>query len=265
MPQIVIGVMGVSLWDLVLGVGVGLAAGFLNAMASGGSAVALPILMLIGLDPVVANATNRLPVLIGAVAAAEGFQRKKTIPWSLTVKVGVPVTIGAVIGAGLAEAIPGRDFALIVTAAMLVALVLVLSRLKQAIDSAVPRRVHYGPRHVALFLLIGTWVGFITIDGATYMLLALVLGLGLPLVNANAVKIVVAIPMMAVALTVFTIKGSVDWSLGAMMCVGGAAGGHLGARFATSESGRKWIFYLLVAVILAELVHLTLHYVFRTY
>lgn len=256
----------VDVWGLLLGVGAGLACGFLNAAASAGSAVALPMLMVIGLDPLTANATNRVPVLIGAVAATLGFERKHAIPWSLAARIGVPVTIGSLCGAALAEMVPGRDFALIVTGAVLVALLLVLSKLRQAIEAASPHsNVHYRPRDAALFFLIGTWVGFISIDGATYMLLALVLAIGLPLVQANAVKIVVAIPMTVIALTVFTYKGSVDWSLGMVMSVGSVVGGYLGARFATSPSGRKGVFYLLVVILLAELVHLTLHYGFGTY
>lgn len=258
-------VLGVDVWSLLLGIGAGLACGFLNAAASAGSAVALPMLLVIGLDPLTANATNRVPVLIGAVAATIGFQGKKAIPWALAAKVGIPVTIGALAGAALAETVPGRDFALIVTAAVLVALLLVLSKLREAIESAVPHKVHYRPRDIALFLLIGAWVGFISIDGATYMLLALVLAVGLPLVQANAVKIVVAIPMTVIALAVFTYKGSVDWGMGAVMSAGSIVGGYLGARFATSPAGRKGVFYILVTILLAELVHLTLHYGFHTY
>ena len=45
----------------------------MDVAAASGSAVSLPILLMIGLDPVSANATNRIPVLIGAVAATASF------------------------------------------------------------------------------------------------------------------------------------------------------------------------------------------------
>ena len=50
---------------LVLG---GAGAGFVNAVAGGGSALTLPILMIAGLDASVANGTNRLCVGAQAVA-----------------------------------------------------------------------------------------------------------------------------------------------------------------------------------------------------
>ena len=49
--------LGYDLWALVLGFGAGFACGFLNTAASSGSAVSLPVLMMIGLDPVSANGT----------------------------------------------------------------------------------------------------------------------------------------------------------------------------------------------------------------
>jgi len=51
---------------LVLAAAAGLACGFLDNRRFVRSAVSLPVLMMIGLDPISANATNRIPVLIGA-------------------------------------------------------------------------------------------------------------------------------------------------------------------------------------------------------
>ena len=103
------------------------------------------------------------------------------------------------------------------------------------------------------------------LDGATYLLLALTLGVGLPLIHANAVKSAVLVPTTIVAMLVFAFKGNIDWTLGAIMGAGSIAGGVLGAQLATSPQSRKWVFWLLVLVICAELVHLMVHYVFKTF
>ena len=58
------------------------------------------------------------------------------LPWALAVKVSLPVAIGGLGGAALAEILPGRELALVITAAILVALLLLLTKLKQAIESA---------------------------------------------------------------------------------------------------------------------------------
>ena len=45
----------------------GFLCGFITTVASSGSAVSLPILLAIGLDPITANATNRLPVVAASL------------------------------------------------------------------------------------------------------------------------------------------------------------------------------------------------------
>jgi uncharacterized membrane protein YfcA len=221
--------------------------------------------MMIGLDPVSANATNRIPVLVGALSATWSFHRRKALLWDLALKISIPVAIGALAGAGLVEILPGRDLALIITAAVLVALVLLFTKLKQAIEAASSDRVRYGVREFLVFAVIGIWLGFIVLDGATYLLLALTLIVGLPLIHANAIKSAVLVPSTIVAMLVFGYKGNLDWTLGAVMGAGSIAGGSLGARLATSPQARKWVFLLLVVVISAELVHLVIHYGFKTH
>src|ERR1700730_7563181 len=259
------GGFGYDIWSLLLGLGAGLACGFLNTAASSGSAVALPILLMIGLDPVTANATNRVPVLIGALSATMSFHQRGALLWGLALKVSLPVAIGGLAGAGLTEILPGRELALIITAAVLVALVLLFTKLKQAIESAASETVRYGGREFLIFTGIGVWLGFIVLDGATYLLLALTLVVGLPLVHANAVKSAVLVPATIVAMIIFAYKGNIDWTIGAVIGVGGVSGGSLGARLATSPQARKWIFLRLVAVISAELVPLAIHYAFKTH
>lgn len=255
---------GYDLWALGLALVAGLACGFLNTAASSGTAVSLPLLMMIGLDPVTANATNRIPVLIGAISATSSFHRKKLVPWGLAIRVSLPVTVGALIGAALAEVIPGRDLGLIITGALLFSLLMLFTKLKGAIENAPVGEIRYGNKEILIFMLIGVWLGFIVLDGATYLLLALTLGVSLPLIQSNAVKSAALIPTSIIAIVVFAMKGNLDWTLGLITGAGSIAGGLLGARLASHEPAKKWIFRLLVAVILAELAHLAMHYIFKT-
>ena len=257
--------LGYDLWALTLGLIAGLACGFLNTAASSGSAVSLPILMMIGLDPATANATNRIPVLVGALSATWSFHQKKALLWDLAIRVSLPVAIGSVVGAGIAEVLPARDLGLVITAAVLVALVLLFTKLKQAIEAATSDSVVYGWREFALFAGIGIWLGFVVLDGATYMLLALTLVVGLPLVQANAIKSATLVPATLVAMVVFAYHGDVNWTLGAVMGAGSIAGGLHGARLAASPAARVWVFRLLVVVICGELLHLGIHYAMGTH
>jgi uncharacterized protein len=257
--------LGHDLWGLLLGLAAGLACGFLNTAASSGSAVSLPILMLLGLDPASANATNRIPVLIGATSATLSFHRKKALPWALALKVSAPATLGSLAGAGLAELLSARAMGLAITGAVLMALVLVFTKVKKAIEQASSDVARFGVREVAIFFAVGVWVGFIVLDGATYMLLALTLAVGLSLVQANAIKAAVAVPTTTMAMIVFAYRGDIDWTIGAILGAGSVLGGILGARLTMAPRAKRYVFALLVIVISGELVHLMLHYVFRTH
>ncbi|HEX2592850.1 MAG TPA: sulfite exporter TauE/SafE family protein, partial [Rhizomicrobium sp.] len=179
---------------LLVGAFAGAACSFLNTVASSGSAVSLPILMAVGLSPLMANATNRVPVLIGAMAAAVQFWRKGHIEIPLALKVCLPVTLGAVLGTLYAEALPSRDMGLIITASVMTALLLLFTKVKSALETIQALPTQFGIREFVLLFAIGAWLGFIVLDGATYLLMALVLSAHVPLVQANALKNVALVP-----------------------------------------------------------------------
>jgi uncharacterized membrane protein YfcA len=147
----------------------------------------------------------------------------------------------------LAEIVPGRDLGLMITAAVLIALLLLLGKLRNAIDDAALAQPRYGLREAALLFGIGAWTGFIVLDGATYLLIMLVLMVGLPLTNANAIKTFVAIPTAIVPMAIFLYKGSIDWRVGAVAGVGSVLGGYVGARFASSPGAKRQALCLLSA------------------
>lgn len=257
--------MDYSLASLALALFAGLACGFLNTAASSGSAVSLPILLFSGLDPISANATNRLPVLVGALSAVFSFQQRGAMPWGIAGRACVPASLGALCGALLAGLLPARQLGLVITAAVLVALALLFTKLKQAIESSGGGEIRLGVREYLALFGIGVWLGFIVLDGATYALLVLTLLVGLNLASANAVKTAILIPTTLIAMLVFAWNGNIAWTLGGVMAAGSLVGGLLGARVAASPQAKQTVFWLLVVVISAELVHLGWHYLFDTH
>jgi uncharacterized membrane protein YfcA len=113
---------------------VGLACGFLNTLASSGSAVSLPILVMLGLPEMVANATNRLPVLLGALTASWSFARRGQMDWRAAAKLVPPALVGSIGGALLAERLGNRQMGIVITGAVLVALLLIFTKVKKALS-----------------------------------------------------------------------------------------------------------------------------------
>jgi uncharacterized membrane protein YfcA len=239
---------------------IGLACGFLNTLASSGSAVSLPVLVMLNIPEVVANATNRLPVLLGSGMAAWSFSRKGELDWRAAARIVPPALFGSVLGALAAEHLGNRAMGLAITGAVMIALLLLFTKVKQALSKIQSDPPEVGPGALGLFFAVGFWLGFIVLDGATYLLLVLMLACHYALPQANALKSLLIAVTTLVPILMFSGAGEMLWAEGAVMSAGSIAGGHLGARLSGHVKAKEWVFRLLVAVILLELAHLLWHY-----
>ena len=162
------------LYGLILLVA-GLGCGLVNTLASSGSAISLPVLLTFGLSPLDANATNRLSVLFGSLMALRTFQAKGEVEWRPGLKMAIPATLGSVVGVLAAENLPGRSMALVITAAVMLALILLVTRMKRVLERPMLGTPGITTAGMVALLGVGFWLGFIVLDGATYLLLVLIL------------------------------------------------------------------------------------------
>jgi len=238
----------------------GIACGFINTLASSGSAVSLPMLMTLGLPALAANATNRLPVLFGSLMALLTFQAAGKMDWPAAWKIVLPATLGSMVGVYLAETLGNRQLGLVITAAVLVALLLLFTKLKEALAKDYHRLPRITPLGLLVLFLVGVWLGFIVLDGATYLLLVLILLFGYDLPHANALKVFLAMTTTLVPIVLFARAGDIWWTEGLLLSAGSLLGGYFGAKLSSQEQARTWVFRILVAVIVLELIHLSIHY-----
>jgi len=246
--------------EIMIAIGAGILCGFLNTVASSGSAVTLPLLILMGLTPAMANGTNRVPVLVGALIASIAFLRAGLIDWSLAFKILTPTVIGSIVGAYLAVYMPQSYIKLLIFLALICAFILLFSGIKKLIEKEFEEGLRYRGFEIAILFAVGLWLGVIVLDGATYMLLALIAFVRLPLVKANAYKNLAIFATSAIALAVFTTKGEVNWELGGMMALGSIVGAFFGAKFALHQLAKVWTFRFLAMIILLELIHMGMQY-----
>lgn len=235
----------------------GLGLGFANTLASAGSAVSLPVLLAVGLGPQLANGTNRVAVLVGVIAALGTFIRADLIQWRLVGPLAGIAVPGALIGARLSEVISPSRLHLAIVAALLITVLLLLIRPARWLkpSDAEPR---VGTVQLFLTFPVGIWAGFIVLDGLTYLLFVLVLSVGMDLVTANAAKVAIGAAIAAVSLPVLVAGGHVDWVAAAPLSVGAVVGGVLAARLAVLPGAAKWIYRLIVVIVLGEVAQLGL-------
>ena len=248
--------------ELVIAAFGGFLCGFLNTVASSGSAVTLPLLVFMGLSPIVANATNRVPVVVAAFIATISFLRAKVIDWKIAIKILIPTVLGSIVGAEFVDTLPQENIKLLISVAVLLAFLLLFSGLKKILQKEFEEVARVRLIENIILFLVGFWLGLIVLDGATYLLLALIVFVRLPLVKANAYKNLVLFVTSAIALSVFARNGEVNWEIGGVMAVGAVLGGLIGARFALNPIAKVWTFRFLVIIISFELVHIGMQYIY---
>ena len=240
---------------LLLLAGIGLA--FANTLASAGSALSLPVLLAVGLGPELANGTNRVAVLAGATAATVTFVRAGRIQWRIVRPLMVVAAIGAAIGAAISEAVAPAKLHLAIVAALLVAVGLLAVRPARWL-TAPESEPRVGPVQILLILIISIWAGFIVLDGMTYLLLALVLSVGFDVTSANAAKAAIAVVIASVSVVVLAVGGNVDWAAATPLSFGAVLGGLAAARLALHPAAARWIYRLLVIIIVGEVAQMAL-------
>ena len=56
--------MDLAVWEVAVLILAGLAGGFINVMAGGGSVITVPVMIFLGIPGPIANGTNRLPIMV---------------------------------------------------------------------------------------------------------------------------------------------------------------------------------------------------------
>lgn len=99
--------------DLLIALVVGLASGFLNVVAGGGTLIVFPTLVALGLSPLVANVTAAVGVFPGSLAGSWTY-RKILKEQKISLDVSNADASFSIIGAGLLLYLPERNFEIIV-------------------------------------------------------------------------------------------------------------------------------------------------------
>lgn len=234
----------------------GAVSGFMNTLAGGGAAVSLSALLLLGLPPHIANATNRVGSWVGSITRIIVFQRSKAIDWRNGLLLLLPTALGAISGAWLADRVSNRFLEDMIVITVIITFVLLLVGMRRFLRPQSREAVDMGWKQILIFYLIGGWVGFLLLGAGTYLLIALVLFVGYDLIKANPVKAVLILGADTASLLLFTSQGQVDWLAGFILSAGNSGGSWLAANMALKEESRKWIVLMMFIVVLLDLVGL---------
>lgn len=238
----------------------GLFAGFINTLAGGGSMLSLPALMMLGMPADVANATNRVGVLLQSIAGAKGFRDNDKLDSGAILPVLAPTLLGSLAGSLAASYLPVWLLKPVLLGAMVtMALIMVIKPgVVAPPEGTKAERLKDKPGAAIGLFLAGVYGGFVQAGVGFILIAALAGGLRYDLVRSNALKLVCTAIFSVVALVVFVARGQVLWIPGLILAAGTVAGAMASVRFAISvpQTTLKWILFVMVSLACgAALIH----------
>ena len=226
---------------------VGVAQGFLNTVAGGGSLLVLPVMTFMGVDLAVANGTNRIAILLQSIAGATSFKKQGALSMKVAIPLAICSTIGAAFGAMIASTVDKRVLNIAVAICISIMAVLLIAKPKMwegGNTTRCPKYLTY-----LIFVGLGFYGGFIQAGAGFFFSWGLVVAAGLDLVKGNAVKTVIIGSYTTISLAIFYINGLVNIPMGLVLAVGSSVGAVLGAKF-TVAKGNNWVRYILAIVVI---------------
>lgn len=255
MNALIGGDMDVELWKFGLLFIAGVASGWINVLAGGGSILTVPVMVFLGFPGPVANGTNRIGIIAQNLASVTAFFRKGFSDFKLSASLAACAAFGAFFGAQIGVRLEGVWFDRTLAFIMIAILIVMVTGIGQKPVKTDGRARNLWLGHI-LFIGAGFWGGFIQIGVGLIQLPILNRVMGLDLVRANSHKVFVALVFSFVALGVFAAQVEIRWILGLALAAGYAVGGWLGANssIAGGEKLIKRVFYAALVVMAAKLL-----------
>jgi uncharacterized protein len=222
-----------SVWQGMLVLLAGLAAGTINTVVGSGTLITFPVLLGVGLPPVTANVSNTVGLFPGSFVGAYGYRRELEGQRNRAIRLGSASALGGLLGAILLLTLPPGAFKAIVPALIALALLLVvfgpwLSKL--AARSGTQRSEAVTPALWLATAATGVYGGYFGAAQGVLLMGFLGLMLNETLQRQNALKNVLAGLVNLVAAIVFVLSAHIDWAAAGLIAAGSVFGGALGAR-----------------------------------
>lgn len=228
--------MDLSALDHVLAAAAAAAAGFINAVAGGGTLVSYPTLVALGVPAINANVTNAVALCPGYIGGSYAQRDDLRALGPLSKALVAPAAAGGLVGSVLLVNSSDRLFDAIVPFLILGACALLAfqDRIKSVI------RAHTNPAGtgsegpspllLASVFLASIYGGYFGAGLGIIVLAVLGLGLNTTFQRVNASKQFVSAITNLLAAAFFVWSGKVAWSLVAAMAPASLVGGHIGGR-----------------------------------
>lgn len=253
-------------WYIVLFVA-SIFGGFVGSLSGGAGMITMPLLLLSGLNPLQALATNKLQACVGSFTGAAHYYKNGLMDFQQSRIYIVIAIVFSSLGAALVQFVSLEILSKVLPFVMILVGIYFLFSSKTSDEDRA--RTKYPLLLYASCAVASVYGGLLGVGIGSFVLVIFVglAGYGLSKALAYSRSIVFSINLSSALL--FIAGGNVLWILGILMCVGQMIGASLGAKLAL-KSGAKVIrpvviclcFIMSIRLIIKEFfsVHLT-HFV----
>jgi uncharacterized membrane protein YfcA len=217
----------------------------LGLVGGGGSILAVPLLVyVVGIgSPHAAIGTAAVAVTVNALASLLGHARAGRVKWRCAGVFAVSGMIGAALGAELGKAFDGKRL-LVLFGLLMIGVGLSMLRKRRATEAPDVRLTRSSaatllPRLVPIGLAVGLAAGFFGIGGGFLIVPGLILATAMPLPFAIGTSLVVVSALGLTTATSYALSGLVDWSVTAVLIMGGVGGTLAGISLGKMLGARK--------------------------
>ena len=219
---------------------IGILFGVINTIAGGGSILTLPALMMFGLSPHAANATNRVGGVIQTFSAVLGFWKRGAFHHERFGFLIFYAVVGGTLGPWVSLQLSHSKMAVVIQCCLMMIALFTLGAPKSLfIDPPPPERSKLY-QHLGAFL-VSFYGGFLQAGIGLLSLYYLRFICGYDLVRGTAVKAMYLFALTLPSLLVFVWHGQVCWRVGSLLALGSVIGASLGVKISLSEQGNLLI------------------------
>lgn len=230
-----------------------LVTGAIGAITGGNSLINVPLMIMVGMSPRQAVATNMFAVTFMTISATARFARARILKWELLVPLGVITAITSALGAWIAVKLSETLVKLVVGISMgaLVVFIAVNRKSEPPPPSSARRTTGY-----VVSTLLGIYGGFFSGGYTTLMTVLCTVCFSLTMMESVAVTKPVNLVSCVAASIVFFAGGIVDLRIGLPLAAANLVGGWLGAHAALKGGDRfvRLLFLLTVGALAVKLV-----------
>lgn len=208
-----------------------------DAIAGGGGLLTVPALLLSGLNPVAAIATNKLQGFAGTASATIAFARKGLIDRTTALPIAASAAAASILGAVSVSLLP-RPVLTALVPILLVAIAIYFALARKMSDE--DRRARLSPVmfNLCIVPIVGFYDGIFGPGAGSFYMIGFVSLLGYGVIRATAHTKLANGSSNLGSLCFFAATGQIDWAIGLAMAFGALLGAQIGSALAMCLGAR---------------------------